>query len=279
MAAKSHPPSGSSRLPPRGPKPKTPLSLQIARASWQFVGITAVVAGITFTVGQRDPTVRAIAEIIVGGMMAIAIGFGIFGLVAFSREDADDEENELRGPLLKNSLFGFLAVAILLAVAIPVFLNARHHANVRRIAAAAKPTPTAGDSTPAFTPRTQTSGGQVAATATKAPGGPELIAVDEGRTFARSYVTLIQRNLFDEAYKYLPADVRGRVTTKQHENLWQTASGVDREEIVIADATEAAAGRAVEVKVQIPGKSDPQVIVVQKSGEKMWATPRQFVSP
>ena len=277
MAARGQPPTGS-RLPARAAKAQTPLSLQIARASWQFVGITAVVAGITFSVGRRDPTVLAIAEIIVGAMTAIALCFGIAGLVAFSREDADDEENELRGPLLKNSLGGFAAVAVLLAIAIPLFLGARRDAKAVLANAARTPTP-ATSFTPAFTPRTVTSGGQMASASPTPAGGPEVIAVDEGRTFARSYVTLIQRSLYDEAYKYLPADVRGRVSAKQHQDLWLTAAGVDREEIVIADATEAAAGRAVDVKVQIPGKTNAQVIVVQKSGEKMWATPKQFVKP
>lgn len=276
MAAKGQPPTGSSKLPPPRGRVKTPLSVQIARASWQFVGITAVVAGITYSIGKRDPTVRAIAEIVIGLMLAVSVGFGISGLVAYGRED--DEDSELRKPLLKNSLAGFGAVAVLLAVAVPLFLGARNEAKNRRLAAAATPAATVADSTPALTPRTVTTSGSTSAAASPtAPGGPDTIAVEEGRTFARSYVTLIQRSLFDEAYKYLPADVRGRVTTKQHQDLWLTAAGVDREEIVIADATEAESGKAVEVKVQVPGKPAPQVLVVQKAGEKMWATPRQFV--
>lgn len=279
MAAKGQPPTGSNKLPPSRGREKTPLSVQIARASWQFVGITSVVAGITYSIGKRDPTVRSIAEVVIGLMLAVSVGFGISGLVAYGRED--DEDSELRKPLLKNSLAGFGAVAVLLAVAIPLFLGARTDTKNKRLAAAAAtPVATVADSTPALTPRMVTTSGSTAAAATPtASGGPDVIAVEEGRTFARSYVTLIQRSLFDEAYKYLPADVRGRVTTKQHQDLWLTAAGVDREEIVIADATEAESGKAVEVKVQVPGKPAPQVLVVQKAGEKMWATPRQFVSP
>lgn len=274
MAAKGQPPSG--KMPARVPRVKTPLSVQIARASWQFAGIAAVVAGITFSIGRRDPTVRTIAEVVVALMIAVSVGFAIAGLVAYGRED--DEDSELRGPLLNNSLGGFGAVVLLLAVTIPLALSARNSARVKRdTIAAATQTPVVAETPPA-TERPATSGVEPAASPTGAAAFA-ILPVEEGRSFARSYVTLIQRNLFDEAYKYLPAEVRGRVTTKQHQDLWRTADGVDREEIVIADATESAEGRAVDVKVTIPGKADPQVVVVQKSGEKMWATPRQFVAP
>lgn len=280
MAATTKPPTGSSKPTPRGPKPKTPLSVQVARASWQFVGITAVVAVITLTVGKREPSVRAIAEIVIALMAVCSIGFGIFGLVAWRRERENDDESELLKPLLNNSLVGFLAVAILLGATLPLFLNARATEKERLAIANATPVPTA-NVTPEVTPRTVTSSGPASASPGASPkaGGPEVIAVEEGRTFAKSYVTLIQRNLFDEAYKYLPTDVRERVNSKQHQDLWITAAGVDREEIVIADASESAGGKAVEVRVTIPGKADPQVLVVQKSGEKIWATPRQFVKP
>jgi hypothetical protein len=114
--------------------------------------------------------------------------------------------------------------------------------------------------------------------ATPAPGAPkqETITPEDAKPYAVSYVTLLQRGHFEEAYKYLPPDVSARVPAERHQTHWTNAAGTKLEELRVETQVELDGGM-IGFRVAIPGK-EPEIVVVMKQSGKFYAMPAVFVS-
>lgn len=245
------------------------MSVQLARASWQLILIALIAVGLLL--GAKALPANLVANAVLGLVMVASVGLSIHAL----RQMEDDEDNAPR--LRSNALYGFLAVAVLLGVTIwhnVRVMNARYVAELAARAATPTPSTAVVANTPApVASDTARVDGAVAATPVPTP-----ISAEEVRSFARSYVALVKRGLFDEAYRYLPVDVQGRVSPKQHAAHWSAAAPPEKlEEIELAapaeDELPLAAGTSVQFKVQIPDAPAPRVLLVTSSAGKMSAAP------
>lgn len=102
----------------------------------------------------------------------------------------------------------------------------------------------------------------------------EAIEENEARQYAMSYVALLNRGQLDEAYKYLPPEIRARVSAKDHSAHWQKVGALEK--IAVDEAADVEGG-PVGFNVAVPGK-EPEVVVVLKSGGKVYSTPLAFLS-
>lgn len=241
------------------------MSVQLARASWQLILIALITVGVLL--GAKALPANLVANVVLGLVMVASIGLSIHAL----RQMEDDEDNAPR--LKSNALYGFLAVAVLLGVTIwhnVSAMNARYAAELAK--KFATPTPAATEGTPAPIASASRTESVAAATPVATP-----ISAEEVRSFARSYLALVKRGLFDEAYRYLPADLQGRVSAKQHAAHWSAAAPADKLEeidLVAAAAEEVplAPGKSAEFKVQIPDAA-PRTLLVTSSSGRMSAAP------
>ena len=258
-----------TKLPPRPVRVKTPLSVQIARASWQVILISLVAIGMTLAVKRTELPANLVGNLVIGAVLLCSLVFSVMGL----RAAGDDEDNAAQ--LRRNSLFGFAGVVVLLGLTVANNLGVFRQE--RPVTAAATPTPgpvAGGVSIPAATAKATARASEDAAPK------PAPITPDEARTFARSYIALIKRGEFGEAYRYLPADVQTRVSSAAHEAHWVAAAGTVLEDLEVdaAAPTQKDGAGPIEFRVQIPEK-DPQVLLVVGSDGKMSATPMQLAKP
>lgn len=242
----------------------------MARASWQVILISLVAIGMTLAVKRTDLPANLVGNLIVGAVLLCSIAFSIVGLRAAS----DDEDNASR--LRSNSLIGLVGVAVLLSLVIANNLGVfRQETQIAAIPATPVATAAAGAAeVPTAAPKAE-----VRAESEAAPT-PAPITPEEARTIARSYIALVKRGEFDEAYRYLPPDVQRRVTSREHEAHWVAAAGEMREDLEVdpAEATQTAGTSSLKFRVQIPEK-DPQVLLVMGSAGKLSAAPVQLVKP
>lgn len=240
------------------------MSVQIARASWQLILIALV--AIALLIGARQFPANLVTNAVLGVVIVASIALSIYAL----RQIEDDEDNAPR--LKKNALLGFLAVAVLGGVIVWNNVRAWNAKYAAELAAKfATPTKTP---TPDATPT-------ALAASTDAPAAtpkPTPITAEEVRTFARSYVALVKRGEFDEAYRYLPPDLQNRVSQKAHADHWSAAA--PKEKLEELELTPASAeelplepGKSVEFRVQIPEAGAPRVLLVSNSSGKMAAVP------
>lgn len=234
----------------------------MARASWQVILISLVAIGMTLAVKRTELPANLVGNLVIGAVLLASVVFSVMGL----RAAADDEDNA--PSLRKNALFGFAGVAVLLALTIANNLGVFHQERAVAAIPKASPTPVAGGiSVPAATAKST-------ARAEDATPKPAPLTPDEARTFARSYLALIKRSEFGEAYRYLPDDLQKSVSEKEHEAHWIAAAGTVLEDLEIdpAEPTQKDGTGPIEFRVQIPEK-DPEVLLVVGSSGKASAAP------
>ena len=240
------------------------MSVQIARASWQLILIALV--AIALLIGARQFPANLVTNAVLGVVMVASIALSIYAL----RQIEDDEDNAPR--LKKNALLGFLAVAVLAGVTIWNNVRAWNEKYAAELAAQF--------ATPTKTPKPDATPTAIAAT-TDAPAAtpkPTPITAEEVRTFARSYLALVKRGEFDEAYRYLPPALQERVSKKAHADHWSAvvpAEKLEELELTAATAEEVGLdpGKSMEFRVQIPEAPAPRVLLVSNSSGKMAAVP------
>lgn len=105
---------------------------------------------------------------------------------------------------------------------------------------------------------------------------PNLQPVEASKAvaYANSYITLIRRGSFDEAYRYMPDSIARNVSPQEHAIFWQRTAGPGRTSLAVGESR--ALGEAIAYAVQIPDRASVSVAIVQIDG-KIYAVPEEFL--